>query len=218
MSTLHPGNDGDQLPAGTLVFRIGKNTQLSPAALEGKRASPEMFELSTDDKNSPGKRLSVWVEGLTVADQAWALMGAKPERTVVACLSVDSINAIPAQPGFSALRVEWEQAVTQEGDGKTVPNRRLGAEGHSGIAGLLQGGNGKMDSTKRKALRSALADIAEISLVPVPHDIPEDHIRLAAYFICEKGHPGGETQHWIMAVRQLRRERARRHKSQIQPT
>lgn len=43
-----------------------------------------MFELSTEDKKSTGQRLSVWVEELTIADQAWGIMGAKPAYTLVA--------------------------------------------------------------------------------------------------------------------------------------
>lgn len=209
MCILSPGNDGDPLPNGTLVFRIGKNADLSPAALEQRKALPAMFELSSEDKASPGKRLSIWVEALTVADQAWDFMGANPERTVVACLSVDNIRAIPLQPGFASLQVEWEQALTDDGSGNQVPNTRPGAAGHAGVAGLNQGGNGRVHRNQRKALRSALADIADISPVPVPHDILEDYIRFAAYMIYENQGPMDATPevHWLNAIRQLRRAR-----------
>jgi hypothetical protein len=173
-----------------------------------------MFELSSEDKASPGKRLSVWVEELTIADQAWDFMGAKPESTVVACLDVGKIGAIPPEPSFTPLRVEWEQALMDDGSGIKVPNTQPGAEGHAGIAGLKQGGNGKTDTNQRKALRSALADIADISPVPVPHNISEVDLRYAAYFICENQGPRDTTAevHWINAVRQLRRARVRQHR------
>jgi hypothetical protein len=218
MSTLCPGIDGTPVPDGVLIFRIGKNAQLSPAGIGRRKASPAMFELSTDDKNSPGKRLSVWLEELTVADQAWAFMGANPERTVVACLNVDSIHAMPVQPGFSSLRVEWEQGLTEDASGNKLPNTLPGGEGHAGIANLHQGADNKTDSKKRKALRSILADIAKISPVLVPHDIPEEHIQIAAFFISLKPDQstGSQAQDWIKAIRQLRRDRVKQDAQQTQ--
>ncbi len=60
----------------------------------------------------------------------------------------------------------------------------------------------------RKDLRSRLADIADISADSVPHNIPEEHIRVAAYFIHENTY-GDSDECWIDAIRQLRRSRAR---------
>jgi len=204
---LPAGNDGDPVPAGIKIFRIGKNTDLNPAAIERREALPIMFELSTADRAAVVPRLSVWVETLTIADQAWDFMGSNPARTVVACLSVDAVNVIPAQPGFAALRVEWERAMIDEEIGNMTPNTRPGAEGHVGIAGLNQGGGGKADSNKRKALRSALADIARISNVPVPHQFEREHLQVAAYYISQKPEQRTGTLEgdWIKAVRQLRR-------------
>lgn len=210
MTAPVPGNDGDPVPAGVKIFRIGKNTDLNPAAIERKRALPIMFELSTADKAAPVPRLSVWVEALTVADQAWDFMGSNPSRTVVACLSVDAVNEMPAQPAFETLRVEWERAMVDDGNGNMIPNTRPGAKGHVGIAGMNQGGNGKADSNKRKALRSALADLARISDVPVPHQFEDEQLQVAAYHISlnadqRTGTPEGD---WIKAIRQLRRARS----------
>jgi hypothetical protein len=204
---LRPGSDGEPLPESTLIFRIGKDVHLNVVAMEQRKALPGMFELSGTDKKSAGQRLSVWVEELTIADQGWAFMGAKPVNTVVACLDVDDIRAIPRQEPFHPLDVHWEQAVFDDG----TPNHLPGAEGHSGIAGLNQGGNGKMDGNRRKAMRSMLADAAKISPVPVPHDIPEEHLRIAAYFIYENSEQLDSTceARWISAIRQLRRARVR---------
>lgn len=159
---------------------------------------------------SSEQRLSIWVEELTIADQAWGFMGAKPEHNVVACLSVDAIIAIPPQPGFDPLCVEWEEALTVDGDGNQVRNTRPGAEGHAGITGLNQGGDGKTHKRQRLEMRSDLADAAVLSLVPVPHDIPEEHLRVAAYFIYENNSSQRSSSEidWVRAVRQLRRSRA----------
>jgi len=211
MTKLRAGKDGDAVPPGTLIFRIGKRTKLSPEALRKGKASPEMFVLGSEDKESEGQRLSIWVEELTIADQAWDFMGGKPEHNIVACLTVDKILAIPPQPGFEPPRVEWEEALMIDGEGKQVPNTRPGAEGHTGITGLNQGGDGKIHKRQRSEMRSDLADAAVLSPVPVPHDIPEEHLRVAAYFIYEIRGVLGDSQHahWIMAIRQLRRARVR---------
>ena len=204
MNPLRPADDCVPIPAGLLVFRISKNAVRSPVATDRRQALEMLFELSTEDKKSPGQRLSIWIERLTLPDQAWAFTGSSPEKTVVVCLNVDEIRAITPSGPFHPLDVEWERALHEDGTPNTLP----GAEGHVGITGLNQGGKGKIDSSKRKALRSQLADLARVSPVPVPHDIPEDHIREAAYWIYRTGDPGNDSQHWIIATRQLRRARA----------
>src|SRR4051812_25154527 len=115
MSSIRPGRDGEALPQGTRIFRIGKNAQLSPEASRQRKALPTMFEPSTDDRESASKCISVWVEELTVADQGWAIMGAKPACTAVACLQVDEVSAIPAQQGFLVMRAQWEAAKLPNG-------------------------------------------------------------------------------------------------------
>jgi hypothetical protein len=209
MKSISPGRNGDPLPEGTLVFRIGKNTYASPSAIRENKAHPEMFKPSTNDEDSEGKRLSVWVEELTVADQAWDFMGSRPASTVVACLTVDAVRSIQPPDSFARLDVEWEQAKLDDGSLNTRP----GAEGHAGIIGLIQGGRCRNDSNPRKALRSKLADLAAISPVPVPHDIPEEQLRVAAYFIYLGEGDSKQTseEHWIKAIRQIRRKRVRAH-------
>ena len=208
MSKLVPGTDGESLPAGTLVFRIGKGADLNQVAVDQRKASEIFFKPSSEDERSPGKRLSIWVEELTIADQAWAIMGSRPNKTVVVCLSVDDIVAVESPAPFHSLVPEWERALLDDGSVNTHP----GAEGHAGISGLCQGReNSKTDKELRKALRSRLADKARVSPVPVPHEIPEEHLRIAAYFIFEKGigNSGSQDDHWVGAVRQLRRARVR---------
>jgi hypothetical protein len=193
---------------------MGKNAHLSPEALEKKKPLEVMFKPSSRDEKSRGQRLSIWVEELTIADQGWAMMGSEPSNTVVACLNVDQIRAVESPAPFQPLDVVWEQALTEDGQ----PNTHPGAEGHAGITGLIQGGNGKMDKDRRKLLRSRLADKANISPVPVPHDIPEEHIRLAAFYISVKPEQktGSQPLDWIKAIRQLRRERVKQAAEQAQ--
>jgi hypothetical protein len=206
---LHPGSDGEPLPSGTLIFRIGRDVHLNSALRERGNVSPGIFELTQEDKNSPGTRLSVWVEELTIADQAWCFMGSKPKNTLVACLHSDRIREITPPEGFARLDVEWERALNPDGTVNDSP----GAQGHSGISNLHQGGEGKQDKARRMRLRLCLADIAMLSPVPVPHDIPDEYLRVAAYFVYQKNVERGasEVANWINAVRQLRRARVRDH-------
>ncbi len=207
MTMPQPRSDGEPLPAATLVFRIAKGVRVNSQALTKGEALEIFFKPSKDDEKSPGRRLSVWIEELTLPDQAWDFAERDPAYTMALCLGVDDIHAvIPPEP-FDPLNVEWEKAKLKDGSDNTKP----GAEGHAGISGLLQGG--KKDTARRKELRSRLADKASISPVPVPHDIPEEHLKVAAYFIAENGDmPGcGREAHWVAAVRQLRRARIREH-------
>lgn len=209
MDNIRPGKDGEPLPHGTLVFRVGKNAWLSDVALEGRKALPVMFEPSSDDKKSKSKCISIWVEALTVADQGWAIMGAKPAYTAVACLDSEKVRAIPPTGEFQPFQVQWEQAVVRLDDGTEVPNTAPGAAGHAGIWGLIQGKENKTDGLKRKDMRSKLADIADVSPVPVPHDIPEEHLQEAAYYVylMHGDCACAAEDHWVAAVRQLRRAR-----------
>jgi hypothetical protein len=178
MSTLVRGSDGEVLPAGTLVFRIGEKANLNQEAIDQRKASEIFFKPSSRDEKSPGKRLSIWIERLTIADQGWAIMGSDPDKTVVACLNVDDILAVEPPEPFHSLTAEWERALLDDGSVNPLP----GAEGHAGISGLCQGREkNKTDKNLRKLLRSRLADKASVSPVPAPHDIPDEHLRVAAY-------------------------------------
>lgn len=200
---LQPGSDGDPLPPHTLIFRIGSNVQVSTATIESGEVPPGLFELSSEDKKSEGKRLSVWAEELTVADQAWDFIGSKPKYTIVACLTTDDVRGIEPRGKLSRLDVQWEKALLADGS----PNDRPGVEGHCGICNLDQDGSNKAD---RKFLRMQLARAAKFSPVRVPHKFDEEHLRVAAYFVAEKDESGGDSEsHWIQAVRQLRRAKIR---------
>jgi len=213
MSTLRPGKEGDPLPCGTLVFRISESRNTNFVALEERKALPGMFELSTQEKNSEHKRLSIWAEELTIADQAWDFMGKKPKYTTAACIRVDKIRAVVPPEGFVPLDAVWEKAK----NGGGTPNERPGAEGHAGIINLHQGDK-KRDREKRSDLRSRLADAFEISPVPVPHQFTDEELRLLAYFHYERNGTEGDDpeMHWVQAVRQLRRAKVQEHKRRIE--
>lgn len=201
---LQPGEDGEPLPEATPVFRIAKNNEINDVAASGRRALEILFKPTSDDEKSPGQRLSIWVEEMTLPDQAWAIMGFDPKKTIVACLNSDDVMAVDAPEPFEGLRAEWEAALLTDGGRNNQP----GAEGHAGIHGLIQGGDGKLDKARRKDMRSKLADKARISPVPVPHNIPEEEIRAMANAISlGAGSPTPEAC-LVHAIRSLRRARA----------
>jgi hypothetical protein len=121
--------------------------------------------LSTEDKNQPEPRLSVWVEGLTTTEQAWVLVGAARHRRIVLRLGVDAVRAIPAEPTtppHPGLEVEWEPATLPDGHGGRIPETRPGFEGHAGVARL---GDRHGTKAQRKHFRAALARIATIRVL-----------------------------------------------------
>src|SRR5689334_16325813 len=114
-----PGNDGEPVPPGTRIFRVGKHIDVNAVTLEERRPLESFFQPSSNDI-----RLSTWVEELTVADQAWGfLRGNRPAYNVVACLNTDGIRAISPPAGFQPLDVVWEPATIEE-NGQQIPNTR----------------------------------------------------------------------------------------------
>ena len=128
--------------------RQGRPSQSAGLGKAGGSRST-FFKPSSDDEESPGQRRSIWVEGLTLPDQAWDFTGRDPEKAVVACLNVDDIRAVVPPEPFNELGVEWEQAQLQDGRANNHP----GSEGHAGISGLLQGGNRKKDERLKNSGR-----------------------------------------------------------------
>ena len=154
------GPEGSPVPSGVSVVRLA-----DLASVENGRASATIFALSSADKNQESPRLSVWVEGLTAAEEAWMLTGRGRERRAVLTLSVDAIRALvstPTNPIHPGLEVEWERATTLDGVGDRVLDSRPGAEGHAGIARLDDRFGTK---TQRKSLRVKLADIATVRIL-----------------------------------------------------
>ena len=92
-------------------------------------------------------------------------MGEKKEAYSLFCsLNVDQIRTLRPEPDnkdVGSLNVVWDPLVTQE-DGREVPDIRPGAEGHSGITGLMRPPG--LPKPHFFSLRSQLADIANASL------------------------------------------------------
>jgi hypothetical protein len=141
---LRPGQHGERLPDQVIVLR------LASLPSDGiPRATPEHFNLSSEDKASELQSLTVWAKDLTPAKKAREFMGEKKALyRVILYLNVDHIRAIrvPSAPTEALLDVVWDR------DG------RHGAEGHAGITGLM------CERIHRKALRVKLADLAKAEL------------------------------------------------------
>jgi hypothetical protein len=150
-----PGQDsyGEPLPAGEIVIRLGVP---SMDFAERRKASPNWFELSTEDKKQKPPRLSVFCERLTTPQQAWELQGSREEYAAMARLNVDTIRAIRPDPNsvdVPSLDVVW--------DGLDDP--RPGADGHAGITGLDR--VGPVHKLHTRSFRFQLAEQAVASFL-----------------------------------------------------
>lgn len=130
------------------------------------------FELSSKDKESVPPHLSVWVESLTTAKQAYNFLqenAPNSPRKLVLRLEVSEVRNIIGSSGDERthpdlLNVIWVY-LWQNLDEEWVKDCRPGAEGHSGITGLDEksspsGLTKKQASLLRKDLRSKLAELA----------------------------------------------------------
>lgn len=126
------------------------------------------FNLSTEDKKSAPPHLSVWDDSFTTANQAYSFLGENSPRRLVLGLKVKEIREIIGNLGEDSypglLDVIWVH-IFQNIDGEIVRDKRLGADGHSGIIGLDEESVPKeltanQKKTLRKDLRSKLAEIA----------------------------------------------------------
>ena len=129
----------------------------------------EEFNLSTQDKLSVPPHLSVWVDCLTSARQAYAFLPSDSPRKLVLRLNVEKICTIVGRSSISEsypnlLKVIWVH-IFQDINGNQIRDRRQGAIGHSGITGLdeqqVPHGLSKSEFRLiRKDLRAQLAELA----------------------------------------------------------
>lgn len=151
-NTRIPGQKGEPLPVGLIVVRLGRPSLYEAETLQ---VNPLHFELSSEDKTSELKSLSVWVVELTPPIVARSLMGEKRgEYTLALHLKVDDVRNINLQPDAPnpPLDVVWDPI--------EVPQ----AEGHAGITGLMRPDNAPR--AVYKALRAKLARISTIEILP----------------------------------------------------
>jgi|SRR5579871_4551197 len=157
---LRAGQKRERLPDGENVLRLVKKT-----TNDGK-VPPDEFELSTLDKASELKSISTWAESLTSPEQAREFMGDKKEAYSLFCsLKVDWIRILRPDPDnteVGSLDVVWDPLKVMQEDGTEVPDARPGAEGHSGIMGLMRPPD--MPRSHFFSLRSQLADLANTTL------------------------------------------------------
>ena len=140
--------DCESLPGSCGVVRLAKLTS------DGAVAMSLHFNLSTADKASRLKSLSVWEESLTTAISARELMyDPYKEYALGLSLSVSAIRhlsiVIQEEPirQFISLDVVWDH------------DARIGAEGHAGIIGLFR--QPDYSRLHYKAMRAKLAQIAQ---------------------------------------------------------
>jgi hypothetical protein len=147
INALRPGPKGTPLPGGTIVLRLA-------VLSKDQKPSAYSFELSSDDKKSDLKSLTVWAEELTSAEKARDLMGEKKaDYRFVLYLDTDDIRAIETPINSSFLDTVWDTDL------------RPGADGHAGIIGLLRPDGGVKESYR--ALRTRLADaVFKTELLP----------------------------------------------------
>jgi hypothetical protein len=139
--------DCEPLPGSSGVVRLAKLTS------DGAVAMSVHFDLSTSDKASRLKSLSVWEESLTTAISARELMNDPHKKYELGLsLSVSAIRdlsvVIQEEPirQFINLDVVWDRDI------------RIGAEGHAGITGLFR--QPDYSRIHYKAMRAKLAKIA----------------------------------------------------------
>jgi hypothetical protein len=164
MGCKSPGNDWEPLLAQEWVMRLAV---ASKDAKTGK-ANPAAFELSSEDQKEESPRLSVWAESLTTEEEAWHLMGAKPQYCLSLRLQPEAVRKIiptPIEPEIKPLDVVWYPLFVLDQEGGKSPDARPGAQGHAGISGLKC--NESPNRAQRKSIRSQLADLAKLSPLPI---------------------------------------------------
>lgn len=160
---IRPGEENEPIAAGLSVLRFwsvgGLNDEALQLATKGK-AQPTMFAFSDVERRLPIQSLSVWVEAVTPAPQAWQLSGSKPLTRILLHLTSDAIRQVLVTPD-QGLDVVWERAVIDQPDGSAIPDTRQGADGHAGVRHLEKGSSGQ-----RRLARFRLAEAAKAELLP----------------------------------------------------
>lgn len=157
------GIDGEPLLDSEIVLRLA-----NPSKYQNRVPDSGMFKLSSDDRNSPTPRLSVWCQRLTTPAQAYDLTGKKPGNNLTLRLLVSAVRTVQIGDGLPHLDVEWEPLYERDEEGNPsldeagnpIRDRREGAVGHAGIRHLEKGS----DSKNRKA-RVRLAELCTIDWI-----------------------------------------------------
>jgi hypothetical protein len=154
------GGEGEPLPQGAVIFRLYRSSD--------GRATPEAFQLSSIDKLQVIPRLSTWAEPLCSLSQADEITRGKNSHA--GYLKVDDVRKLRPDPEdvrMASLDVHWEQAFELDQSGQERPCSMPGAEGHCGISGLNQIGDGRSAKQKRKSMYRQLAELANARTSPI---------------------------------------------------
>jgi len=150
---LKQGQQGEPLPDAVIVFRLGFPSKDAPNELI---ANVGHFALSTEDRASELKALSVWAKDLMPPEQACSLMGDRASAYRMALhLNVDEIRVLHLKVELMdyPLDVVWD------------PHPDPIIQGHSGITGLLQP-HGLPDGVRKyKRLRLKLVEMANVEIL-----------------------------------------------------
>ena len=161
---LRPGNAGEPLPAGEVVFRLLKHSTFDGGV------SPMDFTMSSEDEKAPLKSLSVCVEVLTTPNQALNAFteDKRPAYKHHASLNVGSIRSLRPTPDsidVPSLDAVWDPLVNEQ-TGLAIT--ALGMEGHSGITGLIRVPDLANAKNYCKSLREELVKMANASVRTMP--------------------------------------------------
>lgn len=169
-SLITSGSNLDPVPDSCCVLRLSRPPKdyLEKGNILAIQMEDE-FVLSTDDKNSTPPHLSVWIESLTTAEQAYNFLQERSpnsERKLVLRLQVNEIRKIVVpfareDRDLTFLDVLWIHLFM----GENIRDLRPGAEGHAGITGLdersaPEGLTKQQAKNLRKSLRAQLAELA----------------------------------------------------------
>lgn len=146
------GNHLEPVNSSLYIFRLARPSKDFEEKKSILPISIKAFEMSTNDKKGTPPHLSVWIEGYTTPNEAYAfLMLDSPNspNRVICWLNVGDIREVyidmDGQIYKDLLNVLWV----------SIDKLQAGANGHAGITGLVQ-----EKKLVRKNLRSRLADIA----------------------------------------------------------
>jgi hypothetical protein len=143
-----PGKTGESLDGKDNVVRLGLEQS------NYNRIGANHFRLSSNEKDSDWKRISVWESSLTTIEEARSIV-TNPKRKLILDLNVGDVRSIAINAQVE-LDVKWDRLPDCiDGKGNRGSNYRDGCEGHCAMDGIYPKGK-----KLRKRIRRKLADLA----------------------------------------------------------
>ena len=137
------GEDGQPIPDGGVVLRFAHKPK--DYAGDGKPLPVSFtgFAPSTDERENPPLRVSVFQEALTTPAQGWRVAGSR--HNLLLRLSTGDIRGLRKTANNVAIDVVWHH----------IDSPLPGAEGHAGVVGWAE------ESKSRKFFRLKLAELSD---------------------------------------------------------